>query len=99
MAKLQTVVFWVLVAFFGLLVGVFKFQNDQSVLIDSLFTAQPLDLGLGNALAFAFFIGLGVGILLLSLHWAIQKLENRALRRKVAGLEKQLERTRDAASK
>lgn len=99
MAKLKPYLFWGLVLFIGLLVGVFKFQNLARVQIDNLFTVRPFDMALGDALVTAFFVGFIAGVLLMAVHWSIQKLENGKLRRQVAGLEKQLEKARETQNK
>ena len=95
MAKLKPYLFWCLVLFFGLLVGVFKFQNLEPAHVDALFTAEPFEMALGNALATAFFVGFIGGVILMSVHWGIQKLENKALRRQLASVQKQLEKARE----
>lgn len=99
MAKLKPYLFVGLILFIGLLVGVFKFQNLARVQIDNLFTRQPYDMALGDALVTAFFVGFVFGVLMMAIHWGIQKLENGKLRRQVASLEKQLEKARELNSK
>lgn len=99
MAKLKPFLFWGLVSFIGLLVGFLKVQNSARVFIDNLFTAQPFDMALGDALVSAFFVGAAVGALLMAVHWGIQKLECKQLRRQVESLQKQLEKARELNSK
>ncbi len=95
MTKLKPYIFWILVLLVGLIVGVFKFQNLARVEIDSLFSATPLDLALGDALVGAFVLGFILGVLLLGVHWMIQRLELSRLRRQLQGLEKQLAKARE----
>lgn len=95
MAKLKPYLFWGLVLLIGLLVGLLKIQNLNRVQIDNLFTVQPFNMALGDALVTAFFVGFLAGVLLMAVHWGIQKLENNKLRRELTSLEKQLAKARE----
>lgn len=100
MTKVRPYIFFLMVLVTGALVGFFKHQNnDDRVLIDALFGAEKFDWALGDALVLAWVIGFAFGAVLVAVHVWAQKADNRKLARQVRTLEKQLEKTREAARK
>lgn len=100
MAKLRPYLFFLMVLLTGVLVGFFKHQNNEDrVLIDALFGVEKYNWALGDALVLAWVIGFAFGAVLVAFHVWVAKVESRKLARQVRTLEKQLEKTREAARK
>ncbi|MDX1694220.1 MAG: hypothetical protein R3208_10670 [Ketobacteraceae bacterium] len=79
--------------------GLFMVRNDAEVPVQTLLSANPLHITVGELSAYSFLFGLGLGLILCVAYILIQLFELRAAKRKVRSYEKQLESVRSDSFK
>lgn len=95
--KLLLIVLTILLA--GGVGGMFMVRNDLEIPVQTLISANPWNITVGQLSAYSFLFGLGVGVLLCVAYILIQLLELQAARRKVRSYEKQIESLRTTSFK
>lgn len=79
--------------------GMFMVRNNADIPVQTLLSATPLEITVGQLSAASFALGLGLGVILCVAYLLIQFLELQAARRKIRSYEKQLQSVRSDSFK
>jgi uncharacterized membrane protein YciS (DUF1049 family) len=79
--------------------GMFMVRNNTDIPVQTLLSATPLEITVGQLSAASFTVGLGLGVILCVAYLLIQFFELQAARRKIRSYEKQLQSVRSDSFK